>query len=185
MTLQRIRQVWNQQLRCLRCQKPGAMSPPDSPSQNRSHHKLLLFGVLLWRLEHSSHLGQSLKNLALFLCPRPQDRLVLLTIAIAILYGRLRLADPTQASDRLAEGRGVFFVKGFIEPLDDIIAADEVLIASVGNVPGQEPGLSSYSSTSTNKVMPKVSTQTARPNTCTRAALLVWVARRKKRRLSK
>lgn len=89
-------------IRVVEHQKPGVLllqPPPNCP-----HSLLQLLSVLLRQIEHVSDLDEPLEQLHLGSLPRPQDRLVFLTIAVAILDRCLRLADSAQAVDCLAEG---------------------------------------------------------------------------------
>ena len=86
------------------------------------------------------HLHQSRADLGIRLGANPEDRLVLLSVAVAVLYGGLGLADTAESGDRLTDDGTTVDGEGGVEVGEDVLAAGEVGVAP-RDVPGDLLGL--------------------------------------------
>ena len=100
---------------------------------------LLSLRVLLGQAQHLGQLAVAGDEAGLGVGPDPEDGAVLVAVAVGILDGRLRLADAPQPGDRLRQRRGRAGGQGGFELREDRLAAREVGIPRVGDVPPRPP----------------------------------------------
>ena len=109
------------------------------PAADGRGHLVAVAFVLLGQAQHLGQLAVAGGEAGLGVGADPEDGAVLVAVAVGILDGRLGLADAPQPGDRLRQRRGRAGGQGGFELREDRLAAREVGIPRVGDVPPRPP----------------------------------------------